>query len=31
MFHQVEGLFVDKNVSLADLKGTLQAFTQKIF
>jgi phenylalanyl-tRNA synthetase alpha chain len=31
MFHQVEGLFVDKDVSLADLKGTLQAFTQKIF
>ena len=24
MFHQIEGLFVDKNVSMADLKGTLE-------
>ena len=24
MFHQVEGLVVDKNISLADLKGTLE-------
>ncbi|MBL93502.1 MAG: phenylalanine--tRNA ligase subunit alpha [Myxococcales bacterium] len=31
MFHQIEGLFVDKNVSMADLKGTLEIFTQKIF
>ena len=31
MFHQIEGLFVDKQVSIADLKGTLEIFTQKIF
>lgn len=30
-FHQVEGLCVDKGVSFADLKGTVQAFAQKIF
>jgi phenylalanyl-tRNA synthetase alpha chain len=28
MFHQVEGLVVDKNVSFADLKGTVDQFTQ---
>lgn len=26
MFHQVEGLLVDKDVSFADLKGLLHAF-----
>lgn len=26
VFHQVEGLYVDKRVTLADLKGTLQQF-----
>ena len=31
MFHQVEGLFVDKKVSLADLKGTLSFFLRHIF
>ncbi len=31
MFHQVEGLFVDKNVSFGDLKGTLTAFIHAIF
>ena len=31
MFHQVEGLVVDKNISLADLKGTLELFCKKIF
>jgi phenylalanyl-tRNA synthetase alpha chain len=31
MFHQVEGLLVDKNVSFADLKGVLTAFLQKVF
>lgn len=30
-FHQVEGLYVDKNVSFADLKQTLQYFTSEIF
>lgn len=28
MFHQIEGLVVDKNISLADLKGTLMAMMQ---
>lgn len=31
MFHQVEGLLVDKGVSFADLKGTLVAFLQQMF
>ena len=31
MFHQVEGLFVDKKVSLTDLKGTLAHFVQQMF
>ncbi len=29
-FHQIEGLYVDKNVSLADLKGTLTAFAHEL-
>ena len=28
-FNQVEGLVVDKNISLADLKGTLEVFMKK--
>jgi phenylalanyl-tRNA synthetase alpha chain len=31
VFHQVEGLLVDENVSLGDLKGTLAAFAEYIF
>jgi len=31
LFHQVEGLYVDKNVSFADLKGTLLAFSRRFF
>jgi phenylalanyl-tRNA synthetase alpha chain len=31
MFHQVEGLFIDENVSFADLKGTLFAFARTFF
>jgi phenylalanyl-tRNA synthetase alpha chain len=31
VFHQVEGLYVDENVSLAELKGTLEMFCQKMF
>lgn len=31
MFHQVEGLVVDKNISLADLKGTLELFLKEMF
>jgi len=30
-FHQVEGLYIDKDVSFADLKQTLQFFTQELF
>lgn len=30
-FHQVEGLYVDKSVSFADLKQTLQYFTTEMF
>ncbi|MFA5205205.1 MAG: phenylalanine--tRNA ligase subunit alpha [Lentisphaeria bacterium] len=29
-FHQIEGLYVDRNVSLADLKGTLAAFAAEM-
>jgi len=31
MFHQVEGLVVDKHVTFGDLKGTLEAFAQAMF
>ena len=31
MFHQVEGLYVDKDVSFADLKQTLYYFVQEMF
>ena len=31
MFHQVEGLLVDENVSFADLKGTLEEFLKLFF
>ncbi|RKH68049.1 phenylalanine--tRNA ligase subunit alpha [Corallococcus aberystwythensis] len=31
MFHQVEGLLVDKDVSFAELKGTLDAFVKAFF
>ncbi|HHX77489.1 MAG TPA: phenylalanine--tRNA ligase subunit alpha [Firmicutes bacterium] len=31
MFHQVEGLLVDKNVSLSNLKGTLLVFARQMF
>lgn len=30
-FHQVEGLVVDKNITFADLKGTLQQFARELF
>jgi phenylalanyl-tRNA synthetase alpha chain len=30
-FHQVEGLWVDEDITLADLKGTLLAFARAIF
>ena len=31
MFHQVEGLYVDHKVSLADLKGSLSYFLKQLF
>ena len=31
IFHQVEGLYIDKNVSFADLKQTLLYFTKALF
>ena len=31
MFHQVEGLVVDHDISMADLKGTLLLFAKEIF
>ncbi len=30
-FHQIEGLAVDDDITLADLKGTLQAFARAVF
>jgi phenylalanyl-tRNA synthetase alpha chain len=30
-FHQVEGLVIDKNITFADLKGTLEMFAKEIF
>lgn len=30
-FHQVEGLWVDKNITFGDLKGTLALFAQQMF
>ncbi len=31
VFHQMEGLVIDKNVTLCDLKGTLEGFAKFIF
>jgi phenylalanyl-tRNA synthetase alpha chain len=30
-FHQIEGLYVDKNVSVADLKGAIEFFMHELF
>lgn len=30
-FHQIEGLYVDENVSVADLKGTVEFFLRELF
>lgn len=30
-FHQIEGLVIDKNVTMGDLKGTLEVMMQKMF
>ena len=31
VFHQIEGLVVDKNITMADLKGTLEMFVKKLY
>ena len=31
MFHQIEGLVVDKNISMGDLKWTLETFIKKFY
>jgi phenylalanyl-tRNA synthetase alpha chain len=31
MFHQVEGLLIDRNITFADLKGTLEHFLHQLF
>lgn len=31
MFHQIEGLWVDRGVTMADLKGTLDFFAKEVF
>lgn len=31
LFHQIEGLVVDKGVTMADLKGTLEVFCKKLY
>lgn len=31
IFHQIEGLYIDENVSFADLRQTIQFFTKELF
>lgn len=31
LFHQIEGLVVDKGITMADLKGTLEAFAKRLY
>ncbi len=31
VFHQIEGLVVDKNITMSDLKGTLELFIKKLY
>ena len=31
MFHQIEGLVIDENISIADLKGTLDTFAKRLY
>ncbi len=31
MFHQMEGLVVDKGITMADLKGTLETFAKRLY
>ena len=31
VFHQIEGLVIDENISIGDLKGTLDTFAQRLY
>jgi len=31
LFHQIEGLMVDKDITMADLKGTLELFVKRLY
>ena len=31
VFHQIEGLVIDENISIADLKGTLDTFAERLY
>lgn len=31
LFHQIEGLVVDKDISMSDLKGTLETFAKRLY
>lgn len=31
LFHQIEGLVIDKGITMADLKGTLEVFVKKLY
>ena len=31
VFHQIEGLVIDKGITMADLKGTLEVFVKKLY
>jgi phenylalanyl-tRNA synthetase alpha chain len=31
VFHQIEGLVIDRNITMADLSGTIEAFTKAFF
>lgn len=31
LFHQIEGLVVDKGITMSDLKGTLEAFVKRLY
>ena len=31
VFHQIEGLVIDENISIGDLKGTLDTFAEKLY
>ncbi len=31
LFHQIEGLVVDKNITMADLKGNLETFAKRLY